>query len=105
MSVTERVLAALSDHDLEAFLACYAPDATIEDGFDAVLAAGHAGMRARYGPMFEEFPDARWTLLERIDAGSFVVQHEEITGRGDTTRHVCVYLVKDDRIERELVLR
>ena len=37
----ERVLAALNAHDLDAFVACYAPDATIEDGEDTVAARGH----------------------------------------------------------------
>jgi hypothetical protein len=100
-----RVVDALNAHDVDAFLSCYSANATVEDGFDGVLARGHDGLRARYAPMLAEHPDARWEVLARIDAGSFVVQHEEVTGRGDTTRHVCVYLVRDDRIERERILR
>ena len=96
-----RVLDALNAHDLDAFVACYAEQATIEDGYDDVLASGHAGIRARYGPMFAEFPDAQWSVLERIETGEFVVQHEEVTGRGEPARHVAVYLVRDGLITRE----
>jgi hypothetical protein len=103
--VVDRVVEALNAHDLEAFLACYAEQATIEDGYGDVIAAGHGGMRARYGSMFVDFPDARWTVLARIDTGEFVVQHEEVTGRGDPSRHVCVYQVRDQRIARERILR
>ena len=34
----------------------------------------------------------------------FVIQHEEVTGRGEPTRHVAVYLVRDDRIARERLI-
>jgi len=103
--VVSRVVDALNAHDVDAFIACYAAHATIEDGFDDVLARGHAGLRARYAPMLADFPDARWTVLARIDVGTFVVQHEEVTGRGDTATHACVYLVRDGLIERERILR
>ena len=102
--VVDRVLAALNAHDIDAFVACYADDATIENGFDQVGARGHDGLRERYGPMFEEFPDIRVTGLHRIDAGEFVVQHEEVTGRGEPARHVVVYLVRDGKIARERLL-
>jgi hypothetical protein len=103
--VVDRVVEALNAHDLDAFVGCYAEQATIEDGYDGVLASGHAGIRARYGPLLAEHPDARWTVLARIDSGEFVVQHEEVTGRGETSRHVCVYQVRDQRVARERILR
>jgi hypothetical protein len=33
--------------------------------------------------------------------GEFVVQEEEVTGRGDHHRHVAVYLIEDGLIKRE----
>ena len=105
MSVVDRVIAALNAHDVEAFVACYAADAPIEDGDGTVLARGHDAMRERYGGIFEEFPAARWRALHRIETGRYVVQHEEVTGRGEATRHVCVYLVEDDLVVREQVFR
>lgn len=105
MSVTDRVLAALNAHDLEAFVSCYAPDATIEDGYDRVAVRGHEELRERYGPVFEQFPDVRVTAQSRIDVGEFVIQQEEVTGRGEPERHVAVYLVRDNVIVRERLLR
>ncbi|HEV2592218.1 MAG TPA: nuclear transport factor 2 family protein [Gaiellaceae bacterium] len=102
--VVARVLEALNGHDIEAFVECYTEDATIENGHDEVGARGHDELRARYGPMFEKFPDVHVTALQRIDAGDFVVQHEEVTGRGDPARHVAVYLVRDGRIARERLI-
>jgi hypothetical protein len=45
--VVQRLLAALNAHDIDAFLACSAPEATIENGPDRVAASRHAESRER----------------------------------------------------------
>jgi hypothetical protein len=100
----DRVLEALNAHDVEAFVACYAPGATIENGRDEVVARGHDELRSRYGPMFEQSPEVRVTALSRTDVGDFVVQEEEVSGRGEPRRHVAVYLVDGGLIARERLL-
>ncbi|MDX6453352.1 MAG: hypothetical protein QOH16_3401 [Gaiellaceae bacterium] len=104
MDVVDRVLVALNAHDLDAFVACYAGDATIENGHDEVLVRGHDELRARYGPLLEQLPDIRVEALTRTDVGDFVVQEEVVTGRGEPARHVAVYLVRDGVIARERLL-
>jgi hypothetical protein len=103
--VVVRVLAALRGGDLDGFVSCYAPDATIEDGYDRVVARGHDELRARYGPMFESMPDLRVDVLSRTEAGPFIVQEESVTGRGKHEQHIAVYLVEDGLIVRERLLR
>jgi hypothetical protein len=105
MSVVDRVLDALNTHDLEAFVACYAEDATIENGYDEVVARGHDELRQRYEPVFEQFLDLRVEALSRVAVGEFVVQHEQVTGRGAPEQHVAVYLVLADKIVRERLVR
>ena len=39
--VVARVVDALNAHDVDAFIGCYTEDATVEDGYDDVLARGH----------------------------------------------------------------
>jgi hypothetical protein len=104
VSVVDRLLEAINAHDLELFVSCYAESATIEDGYDNVVARGHTGLRDRYGPRFESLPDLRVTAGERSVVGEFVVQEEHVTGRGEPSRHVAVYLVRGDRVERERLL-
>lgn len=99
--VIDRVLVALNTHDLEGFVACYAEDATIENGYDRVAARGHDELRERYGPTFTEHPALRVDVISRTTVGAFVVQEEEVTGRGDPQRHVAVYLIEDGVIKRE----
>jgi hypothetical protein len=40
----------------------------------------------------------------RTAVGSFVVQEETVTGRGDHEHHVAVYLVQDGVIARERLI-
>jgi hypothetical protein len=100
----DRVVDAINAGNLDAFVAGYAPGATIEDGYDAVLASGREGIRSRYSTIFAEFPDLRVEPLSRTEVGEFVVQEERVTGRGDPARHVAVYLMEDGLITRERLL-
>jgi hypothetical protein len=103
--VIDRLLVALNAHDVDAFVACYAADATIENGHDEVLVRGRDELQARYGTMFEQMPDVRVEALTRTVVGEFVVQEEVVTGRGEPERHVAVYLVRDGLIARERLLK
>jgi hypothetical protein len=102
--VVDQVVEALNAHDLDAFVACYAPDAIIENGYGEVIAQGSDELHARYGLMFGESPDVRVEPLSRTEVGEFVVQEERVTGRGEPLRQVVVYLVEDDLIARERLL-
>jgi hypothetical protein len=99
--VVDRVVAAINARDVEAFVACYAEDATIEDGYDRVGIRGRDELRERYAPMFDRFPELHVEPGWRTSVGEFVVQEETVEGRGDHTRHVAVYLVRDGLIARE----
>jgi hypothetical protein len=100
----ERVIAALNAQDLDAFVACYTPDATIEDGYDEVRVRGHDELRALYARMFEQFPDLRVEASWRTEVGEFVVQAETVSGRPGHAHHVAVYLLQDDLIARERLI-
>jgi hypothetical protein len=102
--VVNRVVAALNDHDVDAFVECYAPDATIGDGREQIRATGHIEFRALYGAMFERYPNLRVEPGWRTTVGEFVVQEETVTGRGGHERHVAIYLVVDDVIARERIV-
>jgi len=101
VTVVDRVIEALNVGDVDAFVACYAEDATIEDGYDRVGVRGRDELRARYAPMFEKYPGLRVEPGWRTEVGAFVVQEETVTGRAGHERHVAVYQLEDDLIVRE----
>ena len=103
--VVDRVLDALNARDIDAFVACYADDATIENGYDEVGARGHDGAARALRADVRAVPGhSREPLSREPKPAPFVVQHEEVTGRGEPARHVAVYLVARRPIARERLL-
>ena len=102
--VVDRVVAALNERDLEAFVACYTQDATIGDGYERIVASGRDELRTRYGGMFERFPELHVEPGRRTSVGDSVVQEEAVTGRSGHERHVAVYLLADGLIARERII-
>ena len=104
MTVVDRVIEALNAQDVDAFVACYGPDATIEDGYDRVRVRGREAMRDRYAALFEQYPDVRVEPGWRTEVGEFVVQEETVTGRAGHERHVAVYQIENGVIVRERLI-
>ncbi len=103
--VIDAQLDAYFARDLERFAACYAPDVLITSATGEVLAEGHDGIRHMYGELFENSPQLRGRVVNRIAVGSFVVDHEEIEGfnlPGSPTSFeaIAAYQVTDDKISR-----
>lgn len=102
-TLIQRQLDAYNARDLEALLACYAPEAEQFVLHGARLAQGHADMRSRFAARFTE-PNLHATLLQRTVMGAIVVDHERIArtfpeGRG-TVEMLCVYEIADGLIRR-----
>ncbi len=97
----EEQLAAYNARDLERFLACYAPDAVIEDEANARLMVGHAAMRPAYAALFANNPALHAEVPSRIRVGEFVVDEELVTGlpgRREPLHAVVVYRLRDGLI-------
>jgi hypothetical protein len=96
-------LDAYNAHDLERFLACYAPDIRIENAEGQTVGSGLESMRKQYGALFAAHPDLHATVNARMRLGEFVVDEEEATfgahsGAPQTVRVLAVYRVRDGLI-------
>lgn len=103
-------LDAYNAHDLERFLACYAPDVRIEDAEGRTMTTGVEAMRKQYGALFTAHPDLHATVKARMRVGEFVVDEEEATfggssGTPQTMRVLAVYRVRDGLIVNVRFLR
>jgi len=101
VAVVQAQLDAFNAKDLDALMATYAPDAQQFVLHGALLAEGHAVLRARYAARFAE-PDLYARLVTRTCIGNLVVDAEIITrnfpeGVG-TLEMLCVYEVCDGKI-------
>ncbi|MDV6331780.1 nuclear transport factor 2 family protein [Asticcacaulis sp. 201] len=71
-------LEAYNAKDIDAFMACWAPDAEIYAHPDTLLAKGHVGIRDRHLLRFQE-PDLHARLVSRLILGETVVDTEIVT--------------------------
>ena len=78
--VVDQQIAAYNRRDLDGFVACYAPDATVVQPDGSLLASGRDEIRARYGELFEGSPNLRAEISNRIEVGSVVIDEERVTG-------------------------
>jgi hypothetical protein len=91
---------AANRHDLEAFLALYAPGVR-KFRFPGELASeGIEHNRAVYSKSFPAAPNLKIEILELFAVGDKVVVHDRVTGRpdGKTADEITVYQVQDGRI-------
>ena len=100
--VVQRQLDAYNAKDLEAWLATYAPDAKQYEHPVKLLTSGHAEIRARTAPRFQE-PSLHAKLIKRTVMGSVVIDHEDVTrdfpeGPG-RIELVCIYVVERGLIQ------
>jgi hypothetical protein len=100
--VVQRQLDAYNAKNLGAWLATYAEDAKQFELGGALLAQGHAAIRARTEPRFSE-PNLHAHLLRRVVMGNVVIDHEDVirtlpNGPG-RVELVCIYVVEQGKIQ------
>jgi len=100
MSIVARQLEAYNRHDLDGFMACFAPDASMENGEGKLIAGDVVAIRERYRSRFEANPGLHSELLNRIEVGTYIIDDEHLTGFADgSNQHVVlVYRIENDLI-------
>jgi uncharacterized protein (TIGR02246 family) len=94
---------AFNAHDLDAFLACHAPDVVARHGDGRVLMQGHEEIREAYRGFFAD-PTLHVRIENRLRAGEWTVDEERVTV-GDRNMHALVgFQVKDGLIHTVVVL-
>ena len=102
-TLIQRQLDAYNAKDVEAWLACYAPDAQQYTLHGALLAQGHGDMRERVTSRFTE-PDLHARLLNRTVMANCVIDLELVTrnfpeGKG-SIEMLCIYEIVDGVIQK-----
>lgn len=80
-------LDAYNAHDVDAFVACYAPDVKMFDAAGQLVVDGRAAARARYAALFASSPALRAEVTQRTRIGTddhwYVVDTERVSGRNE----------------------
>lgn len=83
-------LEAYNARDIERFVKCFTEDVIVEDASGTRVLTGIEAFRTSYAAMFAASPALHCRVMHRMRAGSFVVDEERVTGRGDAELHVIV---------------
>ncbi len=102
--VVERQVAAFNARDLDAFIATYAPDATVI-GVEGTAEAlrGHEAMRRHYAARLSQ-PGLRATIEERVVIGRWIVDRETVVNDSGSVEALAVYEVEGELIQRVTVI-
>jgi hypothetical protein len=101
-AVVQRQVEAYNNHALEPLLATYSDEVAIQTLPDTLVEQGKARLRQGSKQWFDTAPRVHADILHRTVLGSFVVDHERITGTPDgaPVEAVAIYQVIDGRIQR-----
>ena len=107
--VVDAQIEAYQARDVQRFLSCYADDASAVLFDGTPIFADKQVMREQYGKLFADSPGLRLTIANRMTAGAFVVDQEEISGFrfGDMPTEITalsVYQVTDGKISKLMLL-
>jgi uncharacterized protein (TIGR02246 family) len=78
--VVDEQIDAYNRRDVDGFAACYAENATVVQPDGTLLATGRDEIRARYGELFQQSPDLRAEISNRIELGDIIIDEEHVTG-------------------------
>jgi hypothetical protein len=105
VNLIDTLLAAYNQHDVEAFVRCYADPVTWRGPDGATAPRTRAQMRASFSSLFAQSPDLRARVTQRIQLGQWVIDVEEVSGLlGQDLSSVVIYRVVDGLVVEVIVL-
>lgn len=79
-TVAQAQMDAFNAHDVDAFLATFAPDVKVYKFPNTLVSEGVEALRPVYEAAFANHPDVHAALTHRIVRGNIVIDHESVTG-------------------------
>ena len=100
LELVEAQLEAYNARDIDRFCAVFSPQVVCYSLKDnKVLLEGMEAFRRNYQSLFADSPELHVRILNRMELGDFVIDHEEVSGRrGQTVKAIAVYKITGDRI-------
>ncbi len=109
LEVVQKQLETYNDRDIDGFMALFSDDVKLYNQTDhELLAQDKIKVRKMYTHLFDESPQLRSELTNRMVLGNTVIDHEYITGRmgnPDPIELIVIYELKDLKIVKVTVIR
>jgi hypothetical protein len=102
VDIAQGQLDAYNAQDLDAHCAFFADDITVSDLNGGVTIQGIEAYRTKYVQVFADFPNNRARLVNRINVGNTVIDHEDVSRGpdGPTFQVIAIYTIAGGKIAR-----
>jgi hypothetical protein len=105
VDTVERYIAAYNASDRSALVQCLSATAVLSDATGQVLVHGAQAIGLRMADVFAHYPDRQITVLGRLIARPWVLDHHRTTFGGQSEETVLCFRVEGNLIERLVLLR
>lgn len=104
--IVQAQVEAYNRQDIQAFLACFHPEAEFVRWPNEVVFKGHDDFRQRYCELWARAPQLRAKITKRIAVGRFITDMEQLIGHPDGERAPLqvIYETEGKRIRRFWVI-
>ncbi|NVN18605.1 steroid delta-isomerase [Muricauda sp. HICW] len=99
-SVVQEQLGAYNERDIDAFAGTYTQDVELYQFPKKLNVKGIAKLKQQYGTFFENTPDLKGEIVNRIVIGNKVIDHESVTVNGSVFKAIAIYEVVDGEITK-----
>jgi hypothetical protein len=100
-------LNAYNKQDIEAFLSWYSDDVEVYNFPDELIYRGKDKMRERYSNAWQQNPDQRAIVTDRIINGNTVIDKEHVSGRANGIENnvIAIYKINNGKISKVYFIR
>lgn len=99
-SIVQEQLEAYNKRDTETFVSTYSPQVELYNFPKTLNLKGRSNLERQYGAFFENTPDLRADIKNRIVIGNKVIDEEWVTINGTELRAIAIYEVENGEISK-----
>lgn len=96
---------AYNDRDIDAFMNAYSKNIKIYNYPNELQTSGKKAMREGYASYFENIPDLKYTVTQRMVIGNIIIDEEHITANGKQFSAVAIYEITDSKISKVIFIQ
>lgn len=98
--IVNRHIALFNERDLDAYMACFSEEVTMNNFPNKQQLKGQVAMRESYAEFYEQVPQVNVEVIKQMVVGNYVVYEEMETQGTKKSRHATIFDVADGKIAR-----
>lgn len=102
LEIVQGQLEAYNAQDIDRYCAFFAEDCIVSDLNGAIAQKSRGEIRERYIKAWAQFPQNKATIVNRIEVGNTIIDHEDVERApgGERFQVIAIYTLRDGLIAR-----